>query len=59
MCENEQKPELEPEPWNKRAPEPGANLLKTKSSRARAMFMEKRAAEPELWHFYDGSAALK
>jgi len=36
----------------------GATLMKTKSSRAGAMFM-KRAAEPELRHFYDGSAALK
>jgi len=31
--------------------------MKTKSSRAGAMFMKRRA--PELCHFYDGSATLK
>jgi len=34
----------------------GATLMKTKSSRAGAMFMKGRA--PELCHFYDGSTAL-
>jgi len=28
--------------------------MKTKSSGAGAMFMKKRAPEPELCHFYDG-----
>jgi len=37
----------------------GATLMKTKSSGAGAMFMKRRAPEPELCHFYDGSAALK
>jgi len=36
----------------------GATLMKTKSSIAGAMFMNKRAPETELCHFYDGSAAL-
>jgi len=36
----------------------GAAIRKTKSSIAGAMFMNKRAAETELCHFYDGSAAL-
>jgi len=33
-------------------------LKKTKSSRAGAgaMFMKRRAPEPELWHFYEDSA---
>jgi len=35
-----------------------ATLMKTKSSGAGAMFMKRRAAEPVLCHFYDGSAAL-
>jgi len=33
--------------------------MKTKSSGARVMFRKRRAAEPELCHFYDGFAALK
>jgi len=37
----------------------GDTLMKTKSSGAGVMFMKRRAAEPELYHFYDGSAALK
>jgi len=45
LCENEQKPE--PHSW------------KSKSSGAGAMFMKRRAREPELCHFYDGFAALK
>ena len=32
--------------------------MKTKSSGAGAMFMKRRALEPELYHFYDGSTAL-
>jgi len=36
----------------------GATLVKSKSSGAGAMFM-KLTPEPELCHFYDGSAALK
>jgi len=38
----------------------GATLMKTKSSGAGAgtMFMKRRAPEPELCHFSDGSAAL-
>ena len=32
--------------------------MKTKSSGAGATFMNRRALEPELCHFYDGSAAL-
>jgi len=35
-----------------------ATLMKTKSSGAGATFMKRRAADPELCHFYDGSAAL-
>jgi len=42
---------------------PGATLMKTQSSGTGAgvMFMKRRAqeSEPELCHFYDGSAALK
>jgi len=34
----------------------GAALMKTKNSIA--MFMNKRAPETELCHFYDGSAVL-
>jgi len=37
----------------------GATRMKTKSSGAGAMFMKGRAPEPEVSHFYDGSAALK
>jgi len=33
--------------------------MKIKSSGPGAMFMKIRAPEPELYHFYDGSAALK
>jgi len=33
--------------------------MKIKSSGAGAMFMKRRAPEPELCHFYDGFAALK
>jgi len=33
--------------------------MKTMSSGAGAMFMKKRALEPKLYHFYDGSAALR
>jgi len=33
--------------------------MKTMSSGAGAMFMKKRTPEPELCHFYDGSAALR
>jgi len=46
VCENEQKPELEP--------------IKSESSGtgAGAMFMETRALELELCHFYDVSTAL-
>jgi len=36
-----------------------ATLIKTKSSGAGAMFMKRRTPEPELCHFYDGSAAMK
>jgi len=38
----------------------GVTVMKTKSSgaRVRAMFMKRRALEPELCHFYDGFAAL-
>jgi len=36
-----------------------ATLIKAKSSGAGAMFMKRRAPEPELCHFYDGSAAVK
>ena len=32
--------------------------MKTKSSGAGAAFMKRRAPEPEVCHFYDGSAAL-
>jgi len=32
--------------------------MKTNSSGAGATFMDRRAPEPELCHFYDGSAAL-
>ena len=45
MCENEQKPELEPESWKKRAPEPDPHSWKS------------IAPEAKLCHFYDGSAA--
>ena len=33
--------------------------MKTMNSGAGAMFMKKRALEPTLYHFYDGSAALR
>jgi len=37
----------------------GATQMKTKrNSIAGDMFMKRRALEPELCHFYDGSAAL-
>jgi len=36
----------------------GATLMKTKSSRAGAMFINEKAPEAKLCHFYDGSAAL-
>jgi len=36
----------------------GATFMKPKSSRAEVMFM-KRAQEPALCHFSDGSAVLK
>ena len=39
--------------------EVGAWAMKKESSGAGALFMKKRAPEPELCHFYDGSAALK
>jgi len=32
--------------------------MKNESSRAGAIFMKRRAGEPELCHFYDGSTAL-
>jgi len=37
----------------------GAALMKDKSSGTGAIFMKRRAPEPALSHFYDGSAALK
>jgi len=43
---------------NKESYGAGATLMKTKSYGDGAMFM-KRTPEPELCHFYDGSAALK
>jgi len=46
LCENEQKPELERKPLKQRAPEPEPYSLKP------------TAAEAELCHFYDGTAAL-
>jgi len=38
----------------------GATLMKTRTSEARAgaIFMKTSAPEPEMCHFYDGSAAL-
>jgi len=36
----------------------GATPIKTKSSGAGTMFMKRKAPEPELFHFYDGSTAL-
>jgi len=33
--------------------------MKTMSSGVGAMFMKKRAPEPKLYNFYDGSAALR
>jgi len=59
MCKNEQKPELDPEPWKKRAQELEPHM-KTKSSGAwaGAIFMKRRAPEPELCYYYDSSAAL-
>jgi len=39
--------------------EAGATLMKTKNSGYGAMLMKRRAPDPELCHFYDGSAALK
>jgi len=33
--------------------------MKTKSYGAGAMFMKRRASDPELYHFYDGVSALK
>jgi len=62
MCEIEQKPELEPKSGAMKNESSGAGttLMKTKSSWAGtgAMFMKRRAAEPVLCHFYDGSTAL-
>jgi len=58
MCENDQSPELEPEPWKKEISGAGVTLMKTKSSGAGAMFM-KRTPELELCHFTDFSASLK
>jgi len=37
----------------------GATLMKTKRSRARAIFQKRRAPKLEQCHFYDSSAALK
>jgi len=56
MYEYEQKSELEP--W-KKSSEDVATLMKTRGSGTGAMFKKRRAPEPELWHFYDGYAALK
>ena len=62
MCENEQKPELEPKPgvMKNESFEAGATLMKTNSSWAGtgAMFMQRRAADPVLCHLYDSSTAL-
>jgi len=48
MCQNEQKPRLEPESCKKESSGAGATLMKTKSSGAGAMFMKRIAPEPEL-----------
>jgi len=45
MCENEQKPELEPEPCKKRAPEPEPHSWKL------------RAPEPWSWKKSSGAGA--
>jgi len=37
----------------------GAIVMETKSSGAGIMFVKRRAPEPQLCHFYNGSAALK
>jgi len=62
MCENEQKPKLEPESesW-KESSGAGATLMKTNSSGDVAGVMKRRAPEqePELCHFYDGSTTLR
>jgi len=50
MCENKQ--ELEPEPcYEKESSKAGVRLMKTKSARAGAMFMKRRALELEQCHF--------
>jgi len=61
MCENEQKPELDTEPcYEKRELRSRSHTYETKSTGAGAgaIFMKRRAPEPELHHFYDGSAYL-
>jgi len=60
MCENEQKPELEPEPWKKELRSRSHTHENQKlRSWSRSHVHEKRAPEPELCHVYDGSTALK
>ena len=46
--------------WKRTETEVGAGAVKNESSGAGAgaMFMKRRAPEPELRHFYNGSAAL-
>ena len=61
MCENEQKPGLEPDPHLEKRElrsRSYTTLMTTKSSGAGAVFMKSKAPEPEQGHFYDGSAAL-
>jgi len=45
--------------WSRTEARAGSGAMKKESSGAGAMFMKRRAAELELWHFYDGSAVPK
>jgi len=58
MCENEQKPEMEPESWKKRPPEPELQLWKPTAPKPEAHSWKSIAPEAELCHFYDDSAAM-
>jgi len=59
MCKNEQKPELEPEPcYEKTDLRIRSNTHENQDLRSWSHVHERRAQEPELCKFYDGSAAL-
>jgi len=56
MCENEHEAGAGARVMKKESS--GTTLMKTMISGAVAVFMNRRAPEPELCHFYDSSAAL-